>query len=125
MTEVVCGSRDGDGESDVVKPGVTTDPGSGVWSGDCSDVSITDPGGLVDRLAELLSNGTVAKGMLVVDTVKAVVSPDTLLPALDPSLRVVEDTGRGLSIGCTELLRVDASKVDCKGSDNAGMVLED
>lgn len=125
MTEVVCATRDGDSESEVVKAGVTADPGSVVWPGDCSEVSIPGPGRLVELLAELLSNGTVAKVMLVVDTVKAVVFPDTLLPAVGSSLRAVEDTGGGLPVVSTKLLPVDASEVDCGGSDNAGMVLED
>lgn len=56
MTEVVCDTRDGDSESEVVKPGVTADPGSDVWPGDCSDVSVPDPDRLSELLAELLSD---------------------------------------------------------------------
>lgn len=63
----------------------------------------------------------MAKGTLRVDIV--VVSPVTPLPALDSSLRALEDTVGGLLVVPTELLRVDTSEVDCGGSDNDGVVL--
>lgn len=123
MTEVVCGTSDGDSESEVVSAGVTADPGSGVWPGDCSDVSMPGSSLLVELLGALLSSGTVAKGTLICDIAKEVVSRETLLIVLDSSLRVAEDTGGGLPVGSTDLLRVDESKVDCGGSDNGGVVV--
>lgn len=123
MTEVVCGTRDGDSESELVKAGVTADADCGIWPGDCSDVPIPGPGMFAELLTGPLSIGTVAEGTLPVDVVKEGVSPATLLPALESSPRVVEDTGGGLPVGSTELLRVDASTVNCEGWKNPGVVL--